>query len=444
MNRSTLLSLLRLASILGLSSWAVALGLSRSHNTASLPFGLAIVVGVNLVLLHRARVRNPELGALLPVAFAYKIAYVGAFVVILLAVYGSGDAILYHTWAARYASDFWTFGQLPPLLNNSGTAFIRGVTGYFYLFAGSSLAVGMLAYGMLAFWGALYYLKAFREFFPNRDFRAMALFFFFYPSVAFWTSSIGKDALIFLFLGMSIYRLALAFKELSLKNIALLALPVAGVMIVRPHIALMLLVAACCTLLLSQRIPGSRRFVVRAGAALLFIAGIAILLPLVKQRLFLEDLTLASASEFLEWQQRVTSRGGSSLEVSDSFTTRVAKAPLMFVRPFPWEAHNLTSALAATEGVLFLAVLWKRRRFLVANLCSAREHPFVLLTVLLMIEFSVSFSSIGNFGILTRQRIMMLPLLFMLLSQPPPTAQPAAATSTTHPPLAARRRLALR
>ena len=54
----------------------------------------------------------------------------------------------------------------------------------------------------------------------------------------------------------------------------------------------------------------------------------------------------------------------------------------------------------------------------------ARESPFLLYCIVLILLWAATFSSFQNFGLLVRQRSLVMPALFVLLSINPMPARP--------------------
>src|SRR5690606_22190186 len=68
--------------------------------------------------------------------------------------------------------------------------------------------------------------------------------------------------------------------------------------------------------------------------------------------------------------------------------------------------------------LLGLTVLgWRRLRQIPRLL---RSNPFLWFVLLYIIGFTIAFAGFGNFGILARQRVLMLPFFLRLLSLPLP------------------------
>lgn len=408
---------LSLISAVAVPAWVYALYLSSSRNTAFLPASMLILIGFNALLIRQFARDNPRFDQVLKIGFLYKGLAVASFIVVLLAVYHGGDAFLYHLKATIAADHFWEFGQLPTLFSDGGTAFISKLTGVLYVALGGSFASGMLFYGCLGFWGCYLYLRAFQLMFPTRDLAATALMLFFFPSLVFWTASIGKDALVLFSAGLVFYGASRLLTGSGWIGTTVMTLGLTLTAYARPHIALMFLLAALVSFTFSQSLPLLSHNVTRLLGIILFIPAIVFLAPLVQSYIGLEEITLGSSVDYLEQRLLVTSGGGSSF-IAGSFIRRLLLAPLLLIRPLPWEVHNLTSAIAAAESLVFVATLVFFRRNFLANLRRVRQNPLLLFILLFVIEFLIVFSSIGNFGILARQRVMVFPLLFLYFSPP--------------------------
>jgi hypothetical protein len=87
-------------------------------------------------------------------------------------------------------------------------------------------------------------------------------------------------------------------------------------------------------------------------------------------------------------------------------------------RPFVFEAHNAQAMLAALEGTTLLALLARRVRDLGPHLRNIRNEPYLILCIVYVLLFVYAFSSFSNFGILTRQRVQVLPFVLVFLALP--------------------------
>ena len=96
----------------------------------------------------------------------------------------------------------------------------------------------------------------------------------------------------------------------------------------------------------------------------------------------------------------------------------LSAAVAVVFRPWPYEAHNLQALLGSLEGVLLLALVLTSLRRLASVPHAMLKRPYVAFAFLFSVFFAYAFSSIGNFGILSRQRVQLYPLLVVLLCVP--------------------------
>jgi len=87
----------------------------------------------------------------------------------------------------------------------------------------------------------------------------------------------------------------------------------------------------------------------------------------------------------------------------------------VLLRPFPWEAPGFLQKLASLEGIALLSFAFIRRKSLAASLRHIRIVPFLFYCWVLTILYSLTFQAFGNFGLLDRQRSLVLPALYVLL-----------------------------
>ena len=337
----------------------------------------------------------------------------------------------------RYDQDGWEFAQLvrsgtfipaaEDVSGESGTGNIVRLTGYFYAVVGRSIFAGFFFYSWLAFWGCVLSWRGIRWAFPEGDDRRYMLLVLFWPSLLFWPSSIGKDAVMVFFLGVATYG---ACRLLAPKPWIWGILPfgagVGGMMLIRSHVALMAVlavgVATAFAFLGGTRVENAkgRGRVVRL-VGLLVMGGLALAAMTQTTRFFSDQAGQStSTTGALELTVKRTQQGGSSFEpivVTNPVQVPAATVSVLF-RPFPWEARNIGSLISAGEaaliGVLFVAS-WKRLRFWPV---SVWRRPILIYGALYSLMFVVAFSSIGNAGILARQRSQMLPVLFFAFAVP--------------------------
>ena len=384
----------------------------------------------SLILLTRARRRevDPWIGKLLVVAFVTKM--LGAVVryAVTFEVYaGRADAGGYHGSGRRLAAAFWngTWDQVyaAEVPKMGGTEFMRLVTGVVYIFTGPTKLGGFLVFSCLGFWGLYGFYRAFRIGFPEGDHRRYAVLLFFLPSLLYWPSSIGKEAWMLFTLGIAAWGAALVLRYRS-RGYVVLGLGLAGTAAVRPHITLLLFVALFIAYLWRRRswVESQTGLLGRmAGIGLMVLVG-GLVLTQAADFFHLQDLDPAGVQQVLDRTQDQSSKGASQFSVSRPKSPGEYPDAVLTVlfRPYPWEAGNAQALVASVEGTL-LALLFVVSLPRLARLPRLLvSTPYLLFAVAYILMFVFAFSSVGNFGIITRQRTQVFPFVLVLLALPLP------------------------
>jgi hypothetical protein len=264
----------------------------------------------------------------------------------------------------------------------------------------------------------LFYL-AFTTAFPQGNRRLYMLLIFLYPSLLLWTSSLGKDALVIMLLGMAAYGLARLQQRLSLGGLWL-AVGIIGVFWVRPHMAAIFLTALAASMIVFPVRLGYTGPIVRIVGVVVVALSVQYVLTSSGYGGFLEEPE--AVFESISRRQWLSTRGGSAFEQVDvrSAAGLVMAVPTILFRPFPWEAHRLTALIASLEGLGLLALLIYRRRSVSAALAATTRSSYLLFIAVYAVLFILIFTALANFGIIARQRASMLfPFLFMWVAYLP-------------------------
>lgn len=404
------------------------LGYAMNH-TSYLVWG-AFWVAPTLLLLslpiarRAAKLDGDRIGRIVLAAAAVKIlvAPLGLYWM-AFGIYASGaDAARYHR-AGELLAPLFRQGIYRDLGDVYGTRFIEIVTGQVYALIGTTSLGGFMVFSWLSFLGFYMFYRAFRTAYPEGDGRRYALLIFFFPTLLFWPSGIGKDAFMVLSLGGA----ALGAAQLLVgrfRGLVWLAFGLAGAAVVRPHMALIvgagLIVAAPLALLRGGAHGGGQRWRGRLGSAALILAllvGGSALITVAENFFGMDSLNTQTAREQLDETIRQSGYSGST------FTSVSPNSPIGFAlacmnvlfRPFPFEAHNLQAMLTSLEGVVLLGFIVVALRRLVRLPLELLRRPYVTFAFVYSAAFIYAFSSIVNFGILARQRSQLLPVLFVVL-----------------------------
>ncbi|HKA84574.1 MAG TPA: hypothetical protein VKD21_11960, partial [Acidimicrobiales bacterium] len=355
---------------------------------------------------------------------------------------GVADATGYDKYG-RQLSGAWLDGSWAPHLDDlRETNFIRWFTGVVYYLFGANMIAGFFVFGLLALVGSYLWYRATVDAVPRVDKRLYLALVLFAPSVAFWPSSIGKESLMQLGIGT----VALATAHLLRHRLArAAALGLAGgwlLWVVRPHLVALVTLAAVCAYV-GGRVRGSggamRSLMARPVGLLAVMLVLAFTVSQATRFLGMEDLSLSSIEKELNENTERTAQGGSEFEHGGNSLNPLSLpqgAVTVLLRPFPWETDSGLQVLSSLESALLAAIIVVRLPSLRAALVRARSTPFLLYCWVLLLLYAATFSSIANFGLLVRQRSLVLPALYVLLSvRPDPT--------TRRPRVAAPRELAV-
>jgi hypothetical protein len=303
------------------------------------------------------------------------------------------------------------------------------IAGAVYAVIGPSVIGGFLVFSWLGFLGLVMCFRAVRIAVPQVSAHRIAGLLFFLPSMAFWPSSIGKEAVITVAIGVVMLGAARSYTRQRLA-LPLVALGLLLAFLIRPHIAALLAASFSAGYVIrpSRRRTALTPVIKVVGVAVIGIAGLFVVAR-AAQSLGVDGAS--SALQTLNRQGELTAQGGSSFQATplrSPIDLPFAVLAVLF-RPFPWEADSAQVLIASIEGMGLLILLvasWRR----VAGALACLRQPFVLMSALYLLGFVFLFSEFGNFGILARQRVQAYPFLLLFLSFAPlarrrPSRQPA-------------------
>jgi len=293
-----------------------------------------------------------------------------------------------------------------------GTSFMERVTGVVVSFIGPTIRGAYLAFSMLAFAGLYAIAYAVHRHSPGPGAVRFAAWIWLWPSLWFWPSSIGKEAVTVLAIGLVVFGYAGGGARIRwVPFLAGLGLAFA----LRPHVgAVLALATAGAYWLQSWQRPSPRRIVESLAAAVLAV----FLLGGMVSQFGIEEPDLEGIQEFVNYRGGQTLEGGSSL---GSRTGGAAAVPMAFVniwmRPFPWDVHNLMALFAAVEVLFLWWLVWKNRRWLRVALKGWWRNRMLSFAVPLLAGYTLMIGiTFANLGIIARQRSPLFPFVFMLLT----------------------------
>jgi hypothetical protein len=302
----------------------------------------------------------------------------------------------------------------------SGARFVEVLTGQLYALVGDRQWVGFVVFAALGYLGLVLCYLAARASFPALDRRRLAALLFLLPGPLLWTAAPGSDACVILGVGVAAWGLrhlqggrsvgavvagfgvwVISLVRIDLAVVAALALVVAvGVGVMTPP-------------------PGRHRrppSLVRLALVTLFMAGAA--LGLIGR--FSDRLDLAASQARVDAVvSEVTAFSGER-----DFGPPDASKPVGFVhavftvlfRPVLGEQGGVAGVVASLETALLLALVLE-------SVSRSGRVPFridrqpLLAFGLVYVVGAIFFASpVDEFGLLTRQRAQLLPMVAVLLA----------------------------
>jgi hypothetical protein len=341
---------------------------------------------------------------------------------------GGGDASLYDEWGKRFFRAWDTGGEEPDLTGKGGPGsnWVRWFTGAVYYVFGPDMLNGFLIFGLLAVVGTYFWYRAAAEAVPFLNKRLFFVLVFFLPSVVFWPSSIGKEALMQLGIGVTSLGIAHLMNQRVFHGL-LVALPGGWLLWrVRPHLLALVAFSAGVAYLLGRV---RRKGAAAESGSLARPIGMLIIAFLVffavneaTRFLGMEEFSVNAVEQELAETKAGGDYGGSEFQTDESPLSPLAIPKgivTVLLRPFPWEVETQLQILASLEGAALGLFILYRFGSVRLSLAQARATPFLLYCWILVLLYAVAFSSISNFGLLVRQRSLALPALLVLLALEP-------------------------
>lgn len=393
-----------------------------------------VLVAVTVPIARRvaARDADPLLLRIIVLALLAKLAATLVRYYVGFEVYdGAIDAREYMDFGVQLAEQF-RHGVFDVELGREvfvGTAFTRLFTGLVFALLGNTAIGAFLFFGWLCFCGQILLYRAFRIAVPDGDHRRYGLLLFFLPSLLYWPSAVGKDALMIFGLGLAAYGLARVLARLH-GGYVVAAAGVAATALVRPHVSALFCASAVAAYALRRSSAAGRRVSVGKIVGLgVLMLGLLVVVQQTERYFGIEERSPEAVGELIDETAERTATGGSQYEARRPRTlleVPLAAFSVMF-RPLPHETHNPQALFTSLEGVLLLGLFLLALPRMVELPRQAWRTPYVAFAVVYTGLFVVAFSSFGNFGILARQRVQLFPFVLVLLALPALSARNSRA-----------------
>lgn len=307
-----------------------------------------------------------------------------------------GDALMYYNTSLEDDVDF-----------SVGTAFVRYFTSFYSKTFGFDFVSVFFVFnilgsiGLLALDASLCHAVRFKMLIV----RQLVSFLVFFPSISFWSSAIGKDAIVFMGICLALW----ASLDLRHRTV-LMVLSVFIVFLVRPHIAGLMVVALIISFLFSSKYSLS----LRLGFASFGLVASVLAVPFILEYVGLGGLSRpADLVEYLNRRQGYNQEGGGGLDISE-MSLGMQLFTYLF-RPLPFEAHGIASLMASLENLLLLALFVFCFLLFSKGEASSSTENRVFLWVYALSAWIILAVTTANLGISVRQKWMFLPFIIYIL-----------------------------
>mgnify|MGYP001019018729 CR=1 FL=1 len=348
----------------------------------------------------------------------------GAFIIIKLSLYfklSSNRGFLIYIWhtlfcfvyffyAQTYGADAIAYYQRAIIGNftfSFGTTAVYGLTSLLIHGLSFNLLSCFLFFnifgsiGLLAFDSALKHATRAKSTYLKR----LATIIIFLPSVSFWSSAIGKDSISFLAIGLALWA------SLQLNNrIWLMILAVFLMLIVRPHMAGIMVISLAVSVIFDQKINFFKRFIF----SLVAIVGSTLMIPFALQYAGVSDPSSAEGLlDYVETRQSYNMQGGGGVDISN-MNLFMQLITYMF-RPFIFEAKSVTALAAAIDNLILLYLFIAGSYALIKKKTKKFTENRNFMWVYTCLAWIVLAMTTANLGIAVRQKWMFAPMLIFLL-----------------------------
>lgn len=359
----------------------------------------------------------------LVLAVAVKLAGASARYYVLQVIYaGNGDAGRYHLFGLQL-SDLWRDLVVPEIatagFGSSGTRFTAWVTGLLYGPYEPTLLGGFWIYGLLALVGQVFVYLGYRRS-TSRNLKWFALLILFWPTLVYWPSSIGKEALLILFLGIAFWGAAGLYGSYRFRWLVPIAVGLFLTSQIRVHVAALATAGVLAGTAL-ERWSGRPR--VSSRRLLMLGMGVVLSIPLIigvadRFGVGLDSLSTEDLDPVFQSVGDTTGQGGSAVAGG------VIRGPLdvpggvlkVLFRPLPTDANNAQTLVASVEGMMLLGLVVWRAPTMISNRSLLRSSPMLIMSLTFTLLFIWAWSAILNLGILARQRALVLPFFLALVA----------------------------
>ncbi len=233
----------------------------------------------------------------------------------------------------------------------------------------------------------------------------------FLPSISFWSSAIGKDAISFLAICLFIW------SSIDLKNkVHISIISVLIMFLVRPHISIVMLFSLAIAVIFQKNIQKSIKIFIFIFLSLSF----AILLPIVsnfvniKIDYFSISNTFSTIKGYISLKMVGNISESAGIDLSSMNFIEIIFT--FYFRPLPFETNNFMQLFTSVENVILIIFFLTAITFKILSPLSSNKIKYsnIQLWIYIIIVTFLLSSTQANLGITSRQKWMVLPILIFI------------------------------
>lgn len=291
-----------------------------------------------------------------------------------------------------------------------GSEFILLVLGLFRFLKLDFIFTNII-FNFIGFLGIINFYLIFRRisFFDNKLIAITSITILFFPSIHFWTSSIGKDSLIFFAISLIIYNY---LKKNQLKHYIF---GFSIILLIRPYIGLFFFISYIVFVLVNLRFIKLRYFI--NLFIISFLTFISIFIAANHASINITNINIDfisnSLSTIIEERKVSFIESGSYVDISNKYFFE----NMLFYIFYPFvifnSIDNLVLLVLSLENLILALTLFLSLVFFNTNNYYNSKIFFLLIFSLISLFFLSAITQ--NIGIILRQKWMIIPILFAIM-----------------------------
>lgn len=305
--------------------------------------------------------------------------------------YNAADATIYYQKALLGDYEFYP-----------GSRFVILITSAIYNLFDFNYFNCFLFFNIFGVIGLVLFFKTLKPYIDTLGLKWYLLLFI--PSMSFWSSALGKDAIVFFAVCLFLYSIVRSEKIILFVPISFFFM-----FMIRPHVAAVMVLSYFIYLLLISKI---HIFLKSIFLAIIFLT-MYLSLGFIKSYVGLDEVSLTGVGDYVDYRQSVNQSGGSSFDLS-SMSYPMQMFTYIF-RPLPFDAHNSLALFTSFENIiilfLFIYIIFKIK----FNFKYFFDNKNFWLLVYFILSWSILAVTTANLGIATRQKWMFMPVFIYLI-----------------------------